>query len=200
MNIPAILLLEGVLFVVLFGGLSLLRREGLSIQFVVEGLVITLLAAGPAILIGYHVHPLAFLIVLYLVTLRARILVDLANSLARRKNFSVANTVYSLAERLWPDRTSKLILRINRATTRLQQGDLEGGISLLKEVLQESRNGFLGIRDEAAVHYNLGVAYQRKGLEAQAVAEFNAVLDTWPASIYARQAQLALEKARQRKS
>jgi len=56
----------------------------------------------------------------------------------------------------------------------------------------------LGLRHEAAAHYNLGAAYRRKGLEAQAIREFNAVIDTWPASPYARRAEDALEQGRQR--
>jgi outer membrane protein assembly factor BamD (BamD/ComL family) len=40
------------------------------------------------------------------------------------------------------------------------------------------------------------VAYRRKGLDAQATAEFNAVLDTWPVSEYARRAKAALEQGR----
>jgi outer membrane protein assembly factor BamD (BamD/ComL family) len=44
------------------------------------------------------------------------------------------------------------------------------------------------------VYYNLGVAYRRKELESQATREFNAAIDTWPASEYARQAEIALSK------
>jgi outer membrane protein assembly factor BamD (BamD/ComL family) len=40
------------------------------------------------------------------------------------------------------------------------------------------------------------VAYRRKKMDAQATLEFNAVLDTWPVSEYARRAQAALDRGR----
>jgi hypothetical protein len=42
------------------------------------------------------------------------------------------------------------------------------------------------------------VAYLRKDLDAKASIAFNAVIDTWPASIYARRAEVALEKHRRK--
>jgi outer membrane protein assembly factor BamD (BamD/ComL family) len=87
-----------------------------------------------------------------------------------------------------------LILQVNTGTLRLQQGALTEAVTILKGVIQKSNQGFLGIRYESAAHYNLAVAYQKKGQDALAVAEFNNVLDIWPTSDYARAASSALTR------
>jgi Tfp pilus assembly protein PilF len=83
---------------------------------------------------------------------------------------------------------------MNQGVLALQQGRPDDAIATLRQVLSEASGGFLGARHESACHYNLGVAYLKKGLDAQATLEFNAVLDTWPASEYARYARIALER------
>ena len=196
MNLPALLLFEGFLFIVLFGGLSLLRRERLSGKFALEAIAITGVASGFTALTSVATHPILFFILLYLITLRVRLLVDLGNFFAQRGQFSSANRVYALAEYLWPDQTSRLIVQVNQGTVRLQQGALDEAITIFNNVLQIASEGYLGVKHEAAVHYNLGVAYRRKKMEARAVFEFNAVLDTWPVSEYARRAEAALADTR----
>jgi len=191
---PALLLLIGLLYIVLFGGLSLLRREGLSSQFAIEALIITGVASGMAAFTNISIHPVLFLIVLYLITMRSRVLVDSGNLFARRGDFRRAEAIYRLANLLWPDRTGRLIVKVNQTTASLQQGLLDEAIASFQDILQSAKSGYLGVKYEAAVHYNLGVAYRRKGLETQAVREFNAAIDTWPASEYARQAEIALSK------
>ena len=58
----------------------------------------------------------------------------------------------------------------------------------------------MSAKHECATHYNLAVAYERKGMDAQAVVEFNAALDTWPGSEYGRRAAAALERRSKRAS
>ncbi len=193
MSPSLLLLLTGLLYVLFFGALSLLRREGLSARFAVEAVAITLLAAGLSYTGGFDPHPVMFLVVLYLLTLRVRLLVDLGNAMARRGNRDAAARVYRLALRLWPDEASRLSVEVNQGVLSLQNGLLDEAIAIFERVLG-ARNGFLGVKNECGCHYNLGVAYSRKGLAGQAVREFNAVLDTWPASEYARHARLALER------
>ena len=65
---------------------------------------------------------------------------------------------------------------------------------MFTEVLSQANQGYLGVKYEAAAHFNLGVAYLRNNNASMATVEFNAVLDTWPASLYARRAQEALER------
>jgi len=196
MNPAEVIVLEGLVFTALFGGLSWLRREGLSTRFAVEFLLLTGAAALLVWRAGVSIHPVAFLLVLYLVTFRVRLLVDGANLFARRGQFGRAWSLYQLAGSLWPDQAGKLILRVNEATARLQQGALDEAISGYQQVLEEKGHGYLGVKYEAAARYNLGVAYRRKKLLPQASTEFRAVIDTWPGTVYARQAALALEQLR----
>ena len=196
MNLPMFLLLEGLLFVVTFGALSLFRREGLSIQFALEVTAITLVTVALTAFTLFAVSPILLLIVIYLVTMRVRLLVDLGTFLAQRGQFAQADRIYTLALRLWPDHAGRLIVEVNQGTACLQRNALDQAISIFKSVLEKAGQGYLGVKYESAAHYNLGVAYRRKNMEAQAIAEFNAVLDTWPASVYARHAQMALEQSR----
>ena len=70
MTPPLLLLLTGLLYVLFFGGLSLLRREGLSVRFAVESVVITLVVVGLTYFADLQITPVVFLVVLYLLTLR----------------------------------------------------------------------------------------------------------------------------------
>ncbi|NCP16533.1 tetratricopeptide repeat protein [bacterium] len=196
MSLPVLLLLVGFAYVVLVGGLSLFRREGLSLRFAIEAVILTGLASGLVALTGFYVHPVLFLLVLYLITMRVRLLVDIGTTLAKSGRLLQAESVYQLAARLWPDQTGLLVLQVNRGTALMQAGKLDEAIAMLKGVLGRSEQGYLGVKYEAAAHYNLGVAYLRKNQNAQAVIEFNAVLNTWPASEHARRAAAALEKHR----
>lgn len=196
MSLPTLLLLEGFLYIVLFGGLSFLRREGLSGQFAIEAATLTVITSGLAALSGFSIHPILFLIIIYLITMRVRLLVDVGNVFARRRQFTYADRIYTIAARLWPDNSNQLIVLINRGTLRLHQGELDEAITTFTGILQKVHHGHLGIKYEAATHYNLGVAYRLKKVEAQAIKEFNAVLDTWPASEYAPRAKAAIEKTR----
>jgi len=198
MNPAILLLIVGFAFVVVFGGLSLLRREGLSMRLAVEAVVFTALASGLVALTGSSFHPVLFLLLLYLLTMRVRLLVDLGNFFAKRGQYRRADQLYTLASRLWPDQSGRLILLINQATALLQQNNLDTAIAMFSHVLQQSEKGYLGVKYEAAAHYNLGVAYQRKNMAARAVVEFNAVLEAWPASEFSRRAEAALEKRRRK--
>jgi tetratricopeptide (TPR) repeat protein len=198
LSLPIILLLVGFSYIVLFGAVSLLKREGLSRRFAFEALIITLIVSGLTALTGIQPHPVLFLILLYLLTMRVRLLVDLGNIFARRGQFESADKLYNLAASLWPDATNRLILRVNQGTSLLQQKKLDEAIAIFNEILEQSGQGYLGIKYEAATHYNLGVAYLRKNMDARASIAFNAVIDTWPASEYARRAEVALEKHRRK--
>jgi tetratricopeptide (TPR) repeat protein len=189
---PTLLLLVGFLYALLVGLLAFLRREGLSAQFAIESIAITVIFSGLAALTGIVVHPVLFLVILYIVTMRVRLLVDLGNSFARRSNFDTAEKIYAFISRLWPDRAGRLIVEINQGTLCLQKGAIDDAIRVFKSILENASQDRLGAKYEAAAHYNLGQAYRRKDMEAQAIVEFNAVLDTWPASEYARRASSIL--------
>jgi tetratricopeptide (TPR) repeat protein len=199
MSLSIILLIEGFSYIVLFGAVSLLKREGLSSRFAFESVVITLIVSGLTFLTGIQTHPVLFLVLIYLLTMRVRILVDLGTIFAKRAQFEQAEKLYNLASSLWPDATNGLILKVNQATSLLQQKKLDEAISIYNEVLKQAEQGYLGVKYEAATHYNLGVAYLRKNMDARASIAFNTVIDTWPVSEYARRAQIALEKHRRKK-
>ena len=196
MSLPLIILLVGLSYVVLLGGLALFRREGLSLRFAIEAASITALSSGLVAVTGIQLNPVLFLILLYLLTMRVRLLVDLGNVFARQgKNFQ-AGKLYTLASNLWPDISGRLVLEVNQATLLLQENKLDEAIAMFTEVLQQAGQGYLGIKYEAAAHFNLGVAYLRKELPARATIEFNEVINTWPASLYAHRAQEALDRLR----
>src|SRR4030042_2617504 len=100
MSLYLMISLIGVLYIVVFGGLGIFRREGLSIRFAVELVCVTAIAVILVVLLRIQIHPVLFLIVLYLITLRVRILVDLANFFARRENNIRAESIYNLAYHL----------------------------------------------------------------------------------------------------
>jgi tetratricopeptide (TPR) repeat protein len=192
--------LIGLLYIVVFGGMALLRREGLSVRFAVESVCITAIAVIFVVLTPVQIHPTVFLLLLYVITLRVRLLVDLANFFARRGNYVQTERIYNLASHLLPDQTSRLIVNVNQATLLLQENKLNESITLFTDVLSQANKGYLGVKYEAATHFNLGVAYQRNNNNSMATVEFNAVLDTWPASLYAQRAQQALERQRHKVS
>jgi len=198
--LPLLLLLVGFSFVVLFGLVSLLKREGLSKRFAIEAVFLTVFVSGLAFLTGFQTHPVLFLVFLYLVTMRVRILVDVGNLFAMRAHFEWAEKCYRLADHLWPDETNRLIVKVNQGTALLQQQKLDEAIDTFRKVLEQAKGGYLGVKYEAAAHYNLGVAYLRKNMGADATIAFNTAIDTWPASEYARRAEAALEKQRRKQS
>jgi len=95
-----------------------------------------------------------------------------------------------------PRSLGQIQVAINQGVLSSQTGRLDDAIATLKQVLAEAAGGYLGVKHECGCHYNLAVAYERKGLDAQAAIEFNAVLDTWPDSEYARRAEAALARRR----
>jgi tetratricopeptide (TPR) repeat protein len=126
--------------------------------------------------------------------MRIRLLVDWANNMARKGDFSDAERFYEFSFRLFPDPISKLMIKVNQGVCWLQQRKLDEAILVFKDILNKENEGDLGIKYKAATHYNLAVAYRRKGMESQAIVEFNRVLDVLPASVYAHRAEAALNR------
>jgi len=189
---PSLLtLLVGLLFTLAFGALSLLRRQGLSMRFAAEGLIVTLIGAALAYLIP--VHPLLFVVVLYLVTVRVRLLIDLGNWFTARGRPARALAVYRFALRLWPDTISQQIVLINRGVAQLKMERPEDAYNTLRGALA-IEHARVGAKHLAAGHYNLGLACRRTHREAEAIRRFNEAIEVLPFSIYARAAQIELEK------
>ena len=186
-----LILLVGLLFTLAFGGLSLLRRQGLSMRFAVEGLIIPL--AGSALAYFFPVHPLFFVVVLYLVTVRVRLLTDLGNWFTTQGRPARALGILHVAQRLWPDKVSRQIVDINRGVAQLKLGRPEDAYQTLRAALDEEHT-LSGAKHLAAGHYNLGLACRRTSRDAEAIRRFNEAIEALPTSIYARAAQLELEK------
>jgi tetratricopeptide (TPR) repeat protein len=195
MHPSLLILLVGVLYILGFGALSFVRRQGLSTRFLIEGLIIT--AVGVALtLVSVPLYPVIFLIVLYLVTMRVRLLVDLGNLFTSRQQYERALALFRTALRLWPDAIGRQIVLINQGVTQLHMQDPETAYLTLNEALanEEIRQGAKYL---AAGYYNLGLACRRTGREAEAIRRFNEAIDTLPHSIYAHGARQALKKKSQ---
>ncbi len=190
---PAVLIaLIGLLYLIGFGGLSFLRRQGLSTRFALEGIGLILLAE---VLLAASVplHPLVFLVVLYLVTMRGRLVVDVANWMAQRGHSDRAFALLRLALRLGLDDVTRQIVLINRAVMELRSHNPEAAYTTLQEALAY-RPMLPGAYYLAAGYYNLGLACRRTGRESEAIRYFNQAMDTMPGSIYAYGARQALGK------
>jgi len=197
MNPHLLILLIGLIYIVLFGGLSLLRREDLSLQFALEVLGVSVLIEAVALVLGAPVNPLLYLVIIYLVSMRVRLLTDLANALSNAGRQRDAINLLQLALRLYPDNSTRLVVLVNMGIVQLRRQNPESAQSLLQQVIDESRDGGLGIKFEAACRYNLGLALMRLGNSAQAVREFNEAAVVFPNSIYSKAAEKALERHRQ---
>jgi tetratricopeptide (TPR) repeat protein len=191
-----IILIVGILYILIFGGISLIRREGLSSQFALEALGFTVLVALASLATGTPVDPLIFLIFLYLLTMRARLLVDLANIFSNRGRQRDAINLLQLAMRLFPDRSTRLVCLVNMGIVQLRRKNPQSAVEIFESVLKEADQGSLGLKYEAACRYNLGLALLQTGNEAGAVRQFNEAIATFPTSIYSRAATIALEKHR----
>jgi tetratricopeptide (TPR) repeat protein len=199
MNPYLLILLEALLFILIFGGLPVLRKEGLSLQLAVEVLVLTALGIGASLLTGLRLDPILFLIFLYLFVMRCRVLIDLGNLLSSRGRHQASLSVYRLVMRLGPDLPVRLLALISYGAVLVRIGAMEEAIRILEGVLEKASD-HLQPKHESACHYNLGVAYLRLGRESRAVREFNETIDAWPLSPYAQYAQAALERRRSKGS
>jgi tetratricopeptide (TPR) repeat protein len=191
-----LLLLIAGLFILVFGGLSFVRREGLSVQFALESAALTTLLVGGSRLTGILINPFLFLIVLYLMTMRSRLLVDLANLFASRDRYNLAFPLYRLSLAWWPDAASRLIVLTNRGIAELRSGQTDTAIQTLESVLDVEERPRLGVKYEAACRYNLGLAYEQKEDWGKAAIQYNEVVDLLPGSAYAQAAQAGLKRRR----
>jgi len=187
----------GIFYIVVFGGLSLLRREGLSTQLALEVLALTALVAGGAYLTGTTANPILFLILIYLLSMRGRLLTELANLFSARGRQRDAIRLLQLALGLFPDLSTRLIILVNMGIIQLRRQNPRSARDLLELVLDEAQHGGLGLKHEAACRFNLGLAHQQLGNDSQAVSQFNQAIETMPNSVYAQAAGRALDKRRQ---
>lgn len=194
MNPYAVLILEALLFALGFGALTWLRGEGLPGRFAWEVLGLTAVILSLSWLLKVPIHPVLFLVLIYVLTMRARLLVDLSNALLARRRYEAALSVLGLAQRLAGDPISQILVNINTGVVWIRQQRFADAIQLLTSTLQGIPAGRGGPKYEAACRYNLGLAHLRAGQESEAVQQFNAVIELLPNSLYARGAQAALAR------
>jgi len=193
------ILLVGALFLAGFTGLSVMRRQRPVARFLIEGGILTG-AAVALCFVATPPNPILFLVVLYLATMRVRLLVDLANLLAGRKRFRPALRLLGFALRLAPDPASRQIAVINRGVTQLRMGEPQAAYFTLQAVLLGELGESLktASRYQAAGFYNLGVACERTGRPQEAERCFRKAIEVLPGSIYALGADKALKRAASR--
>ena len=191
MHPSLLILLIGLLYILGFSVLSYLRRQGTSNRFIIEGLIITALFS--AISFFSPIHLIVFLIIIYLITMRVRLLVDLGSWLTSKNRFGHTLNIYQFALRLWPDAVARQIVLINRGVTELRMGEPEAAFITLEEALA-NESLVPGAKYQSAGYYNLGLACQRTNREAKAIRHFNEAIDALPNSIYAHAARQALKK------
>jgi len=190
---PALLiLLVGLLYLLGFGALSVMRRQGLSARFAIEGVIVTVVGAALAFA-SVPVHPALILVVIYLVTMRVRLLVDVGNWLTSRGRGKQALNLYQFALRLGPDAVGRQIALINRGVTQLRMQEPAAAYLTLREALTDQEVQ-PGAKYLSAGYYNLGLACRRTGREAEAIRRFNEAIDALPTSIYAHGARQALKR------
>ncbi len=190
MHPSVLILLVGLLYLLAFGALSFIRRQGLSVRFAVEGLIITLVGVF-LVRAAVPVHPALFFLALYLITMRVRLLVDVGNWFSSRGQGNLALAIYRFSLRLGPDQVSRLIVLINRGVALLRMNRPEEAYATLSQALADEQ-ARPGAKFMAAGYYNLGLACRRTGREAEAIRRFNEAIDALPTSVYAYAARNAL--------
>ncbi len=177
-----------VLFTVAAAGPSLLGREPLAWRCAAEILAwgLALLALAWALRVT---SPFVYLLALYLLAMRSRLLQDLANALAARRR-QAAFPLYALALGLAGNPLDRVSARINLGAALLHNGQVERAITTLEEVLAGAA---LGPKLGAACSCNLGLAYLRAGDTERGCAHLRDTVSTMPASIYAQRARHALQ-------
>jgi Tfp pilus assembly protein PilF len=194
-----LILIIGIFYAVVFGIMAILRREGVSIQFLLEAVILTAIIAGGGYITNSVANPILFLVFLYLITNRSRLLVDLATLLSNRGRQRDAISILQVAMRFFPDRPTRLIILVNMGIVQLRRKNPESARMLFDQVLEEAKQGGLGIRHRAACHYNLGVAFQQLSKDSEAVRHFRMATEVFPGSPFSNAATRALEERRQGK-
>ena len=195
-----LIIILGFSYAVLFGAMSFLRGEGFSMQFTLEAVVITILVAGGDFLTGSEANPILFLGFIYILTMRSRLLVDLATLFSNRGRQKSAISILQTALRLYPDKPSRLIVLVNMGVVQLRRENPKSAQTLFEMVLEEAKQNGLGIRHRAACYYNLGIALQKQGEEAKAVKHLREAADGFPGSLYSKAALIALEQRKHGKT
>ena len=193
MNPLLLLLFEALVFPVGPGLFALMRGAGLSAHLALEAMGLTALAIGLGVGLGLPINPILFLLLLYLITRRARALTDAGNLLSRWGYPQAAIGLNRLTLRLWPDATSRAIAFINLGAAYTQMEAVEAAVDAFQQALAACPEGLCPLHS-AVAHLNLGNVYYRQGKSHQAIREFQAAVQAFPGSPYERRAQRAIRE------
>ena len=196
MNPDMLVLVLGLFYALVFCVLSTLEREGISGQFILEVFIVTASIAAGSYLSGSSVNPLLFLIFMYLVTMRSRLLADLANWLSKRGNHRLAISILEVAQRLLPDKPTRLITDLNMGIVQLRLQNPEAAETLFESVLEKIEGVGLGIRNRTACQYYLGLTLLQRGKVSQAKRQLRAAIKSYPTSPYGKAAAKVLDEYR----
>ena len=185
-------LLEGLVIAAAISALSFIRREGLPLQVVGETMALALLFTL-VMLAGGPFNPVLQFVLTYMIVMRARLLVDVGNMMATRKNFDLADRLYRLALALWPDSVGHMSAHVNLGVNYLRQGQAADAVKVLDNALN-TKHSYTPRKLEAAARFNLGVALERTGQLNRAMQEWRSVVQLLPDSIYGYGAQKAIQR------
>jgi tetratricopeptide (TPR) repeat protein len=188
-----VILVTGLVFILAFGGLGYIRGYGLSTQLAAEGLAITAIFTILVWATNFPLNPILFLIILYLISMRVRLLLDAGNFFLNAGRIPTAISLYKLALKLWPDLPSLCIAKINIGVAKIRSGALQEAIAILEEVLEKHKET-ISFKHEAACLFNLGLAYRRAGQKDRAIQCLKEASDLFPDSLYGRRARELLKE------
>ncbi len=188
-----VILVTGLVFILAFGGLGYIRGYGLSGQLAAEGLAITAIFTILVWVTNFPLNPILFLIILYLTSMRVRILLDAGNFFLNAGHIPTAISLYKLALKLWPDLPSRCIAKINIGVAKIRSGALQEAIAILEEVLDKYKET-ISFKHEAACLFNLGLAYRKAGQKDKAIQCLKEASELFPDSLYGRRAMELLKK------
>jgi tetratricopeptide (TPR) repeat protein len=193
MHPSLLIVLVGLLFMLGFYALSFLRRQGLATRFLIEGVGLTAIFA--LVSLYWPINFLLFLVILYLITMRVRLLIDIGTWLTSKQRYDSALKVFDFALRLGTDEVTNKIVLINRGVALLRKQEAEEAYTTLKQAMSAMEIK-RGARYQAAGYYNLGLACRRTDREPEAIRCFNLAIDALPSSVYGKAAGIALKKGK----
>lgn len=198
MGVPAlwsesqVLLLAGCLFMLAAWLIAWIRGEHMPTRTLMEGLGLVFAGYGAAL----ARHPpslIPFLALLYLVVMRVRLFIDAGNFAAAHGHPLSAGRLFGVARHLAPTSPERALIELNEAVLHLRAGRYQEALPRLEAAA--ARRSLLGRQQRAGCLYNLGLCYQKAGMEAKARACWEEALQTHAGCEFGRRARRAIEES-----
>ncbi|MGD8815524.1 MAG: tetratricopeptide repeat protein, partial [Anaerolineales bacterium] len=133
---------------------------------------------------------------LYLLTMRARLMIDWARLLIRRDRGPMAIDVLEIAQRMLPDKPARILIALYTGVAHLRSQDAPTAKTHLEKTLEMAAKGGLSSRNRTVCLYFLGHAHRLQGQTTEAKRSFREARDLMPKSPYAKAAAEALKEMR----